>query len=338
MKTKEEFLSKKLTARLNMAISPFQRYKLEKIVSSINRNNNRKQRKVNLSEFIREILDFIINNYENGKNLKEIQGIINTADIKELIRKNSHIQITLTQEDNIKLNRYLPFSKELYSLLMRYADFILGGGRLDDDKLIGFFKNMNKFMLSNNLTKEFKIDIFGKEYIITYAGTHENIHFEQMKGIIALAGILGFELSSFLYSPRYVKLMMRRTSLMDDHSISLENRRALIDKNLEKILNLHYIVNDLKTHLWIRMSQINDSIISFKDFEKGKKIINNILKELSIYSKEKFKDDVFKLLDKFSWIELENDFEGKPSYSCLISENRIESKLLKYVLEKCDIL
>ncbi|MFW9989813.1 MAG: hypothetical protein ACFFC3_14265, partial [Candidatus Odinarchaeota archaeon] len=117
----------------------------------------------------------------------------------------------------------------------------------------------------------------------------------------------------------------------------LENRVALLNKNLDKILNFHYILNDEKTHSWIRMSNFNESIVSFKNHEDGKKVIEEIVEELLVYSQENFEKDLLLLFEKFNWIDIEKPIENNNLFSCLITKESFEYKLMMSFFEKYKI-
>jgi hypothetical protein len=337
MVEKEDFLSKKFKDRLNIAISPLQKQEILKIFNTLKKREKEDLNYKSFSSFIRKILDLYIKIYESGKSFEDIENSLNT-EIKDFINKYSHLQVTELQENTIKLNKYVTINESLFSIIMNYIDLILKEGRLDDEKLLNLIKRFESFLLSNKLTKSFDVEIYGDDYIVTYTGTHRNIHFEHVKGFIALIGILGFALKSFLYSPRYVKLKMKKTYLINEGEVLLDKRKMLLEKNLEKFLNFHYILNDERIHSWIRLSKFQDAIISFNNYEKGREIINRIIEELSMYSNENFKIDILRLFNKLNWIELDKNLEENLSFSYLIQEGSLEYKLINDILVQWEII
>ncbi len=337
MKATEEFLSKKLTERLNLAISPYNKYKLKKIYDSLKEKDKNIDYK-NLSDLVRRILVFFIEIFESGKTFEDIKKVL-SMDLREYIKKNSHMQITILQEEYIKLNKYYYYEDGSYSIMMNYIDLILKKGRFDEKKIIDFFNKFKDFLLGNKLTKQFEIEVLGNEFVLTYSGTYENIHFEQSKGLIALGGLFGFELTSYLYSPRYIKFSLKKTSLLNEPKASMDKRINLLRKNLKKFLNFHTLLNDIKVHTWIRMEQFENAIISFKNYEYGKKIIEEIIDDLLINSDQNLKADLLRLFSRLNWIiipnRIKNDFS---SFSSLISEDRMEYDLLRYFLKKYEII
>ncbi|MFX1503310.1 MAG: hypothetical protein ACFFDH_20275 [Promethearchaeota archaeon] len=335
----EKFLSKKLVERLNLAVSPLLKNKLEKCYEYLKEINENNVDYKTFSRFLRKIMSFFVEIFESGKSFNDIKKALK-RDVSKFVEKNSHMQVTLIQEDNVKLNKYYHFEKSLYSIFMGYMDAILKDGHLNDKEVLELLKSFRAFALGNKLTKKFDVEIMGNYYIVTYVGTYENIHFEQSKVLLAIAGFLGVELVSYTYTPRYLKMTLRKTDKVNKLNVSMDDRIIILKKNLNKFLNYKAIINDKKVHSWIRFSSIKDSIISFNDYERGKEIIEEVIKDLITTSKEKkkdrlklfLKDNILKLFEKFNWIVPFNKNEDKFTY--LISDNRIEYKLSQYFLDE----
>jgi len=318
--TSKKFLSTKKTSQQTISISPALKDWVQRYVN-VERKKNPKEKKFrSVSAFYNYVMETILRIFESGKSLEDLERFVDSK-VQDLFDEISFKALIPLYEDNIEKNKYFPMDIDsMLHILLKYKDFLIDKNNPSDKSIEKTVKRIKNFMISNNVTKEFRFDIIDNNYILNYSGTQPNIHFDHTKGLAGLAGILGLKLIDFVYSKNYVRAVFEKTSLLERKDFAIKERKALFEENTNQFINYHYVVNDKPHHLWIKMSDINNAIISFKDIKSGKKVVEYIIEGLYKHQKGKLVIDILKLFENFRWIEVIEDVTENLSFRFKISE------------------
>lgn len=343
----KNYLGNKRTT-LSVSISKSIKDYLEKYQKSMFKKTKDKRFR-NISVFINNILEICVKFFGMGNNLDELELIKNvpkkevTDFFNELLVKvNPH-----QYEESIELDKYRPIGKLILNSYMIYRNFALGTLNLNSfskDDVVKILKLFEKYLIQNKLTERFDVYSQGNNIVMEYRGFYTNIHFIYSKAIAGLIGYFGLELINSYYEDKYTQFYFKITPLFNDKELLIKKRRALCDYNINKFLSVDQMLKDKDIHLWVALSNNENCMLSFKDYDSGKKVLLKYLSELeSIDSSDKldkntfFIDKVLKLLSFLNWIKI-IDLEHL-QYNSNISEEThpVEYQIMKSILQKFNI-
>lgn len=346
--TYKNYLGNKRTT-LSISISRSIKDYLERYQKSMFKKT-KDERFKNISVLINNILEICVRFFSTGNNLDELESIIKVPK-KEvsnffnelLVKVNPH-----QYEESIELDKYRPIGKLILNSYMIYRNFALGNFKLENfsnEEAIRFLKLIAKFLIQNKLTERFDVYSQDKNIIIEYRGFYTNIHYIYSKGLAGLMGYFGLELNSFYYEDKYTQFNFKITPLLRYKEFLIKQRKALCDYNVNKFISVDQMLKDKKSHLWVALLEIDNSIISFKDYDSGKKIILDHLSKIeNIDNKDKldknsyFIRNTLKLFSFLNWISI-IDIETLEYHFNIIEEKHpVEYQIMKDIFEKLDIL
>ncbi|MFW9828248.1 MAG: hypothetical protein ACFFEY_11675, partial [Candidatus Thorarchaeota archaeon] len=282
MKYKNYLGNKKTT--LSVSISRSIKEYLERYQKDIFKNTKDKRLK-NISVFINNILEICVRFFSAGYNLDELKTI-NNAPKKEITNFFDDLLVKVNPhqfEESIELDKYRPVGKLILNSYLTYRNFALGTLKLNsftNEDAIKILKLFEKFLIQNKLTERFDVYSQGNNIIMEYRGFYTNIHFIYSEGIVGLMGYFGLKLINFYYEDKFIQFTFKITPLFKNKETLIKQRKALSYQNINKLISVDQMLKDKKFHLWVALSQNENSILSFKDYDFGKKTILELLTNL----------------------------------------------------------
>ena len=334
----ENSLSKKKITQQSISISPLLKEKIENYVSEYNKKNPKDKRFKSVSAFYNYVMERAMESFSKGKTLNdfdqfvdvEVQGFFDKISFKAMIpyyenalKKNRYTNLTLDDTPRFFLSLW-----KLYKGMMDPHDF---------KSIKSIFNRVGNYLLANNLTKEYNLDIFtvkgSKDLkgIFEYVGIYRNLFFEFCKYSAAFFGLLGVKLSNFLITEKdlYFRFDLETTDLFFIDDLSKRERIKLMDQNLSHIINYTRIVNDDDYHLWMKIAEDKNSFISFKNKKTHEDWINLIYED-----NKKFGNDetlvlyILKYYERLHWIEIQNEEDLIFQFRLPKSEKMMERELV----------
>lgn len=344
----KNYLGNKKTT-LSISISKSLKDYLERYRRSMLKKTKDKRFK-NISVFISNIFEICIKFFSIGNGLDELESIIKipkkevTAFFNELLVGINPYQY----EESIKFDKYRPVGKLSLNTFAIYRNFVLGTlkiEKLSNEEVVKILKLIESFLLKNKLTERFDAYLQKNNIIVEYRGIFSNIHYVYSKGIAGLMGYFGLELSNYYYEDKYTRFDFKVTPLLRNEEFMIKERKALSEHNINKFISIDHILMDQKTHLWIALSEINNSLVSFKDYDSGKKIISLYLSKLeSIEYKDKLEKKSYffrktlKLLSSLNWITIINLKRFDFRINIKEENHPTEYQIMKDILKNFDVL
>lgn len=284
------------------------------------RNNYPKDlRFKNKSVFCVTLLEKCMEFLTSGKTLDDF----NTIPDKELT--NIYDNITFKAvipffNIGISMNKYSTQNiKNTPSILYKFRNWVFNEVDLYDFNSIKIIiERLKRFLLSNKLTKDLRIDIFKEKNskffkgTLEYIGIYKNLHFENCKGMAGILGILGIKIEDFTFSEKdlYARFDFKETFLFSNSDIAKKERMKLLDHNLKYLVNFSKMVNDKDYYLWIKMSQDSEIFLNFNSQKLLDKWLNYITNDFKQYSTIiNYPLNFLKFLEKLHWISIENEID-----------------------------
>lgn len=258
--------------------------------------------------------------YKHGRKLEDF---VKKPDknILDLFKDYRFMGFIPLYEKNIEWDKYKETKYEDFPELWR-AIYRWWYKDIDKDNIFTL-KNkadlLNNFLKSNNLTKEFSIDITTEKFknnrdaIIEYVGKYENFHFINIKTLLAIIGIIGGEVIDLDFIGVYARIEVRLTDLYKDRKYAKKRRIELMKKNQKMLLNFYRIINEKSnTHLWIKISENPDIFPSFENEEKFNAWIDALVKDIEKYGdKENKLNSILKIFEKCHYIIIDDESDLK---------------------------
>ncbi|MFX0072891.1 MAG: hypothetical protein ACFFAO_17580 [Candidatus Hermodarchaeota archaeon] len=312
----KKFLSKKKES-LSISISRDINEWIGRYVSKNHRLNPNDIRFKNKSKFCSYLLEKCMEILTSGKSLDEIDSIPDKK-VVDLYENLSFKAVIPFFNIGILNNKYsdenIKFSP---SMFLRFREWILDDLSFNNfENMKKFLNRVKKFLLSNKLTKDLKIDFFkekgGKYFnaILEYIGIYKNLHYENCKAMAGIFGYLGFKLESFMFSENdlYTRFDFKETDLFTSKEFAKKKRMELLEQNLKYLINYYNIINDEDHYLWMNLAKDKGVFINFPDdkiFKKWLNIIENDFRKFGV--KEEFFLYLLKFFEKIHWIKIEDN-------------------------------
>ena len=317
-----------------------ERYQLSMLKTS------KDERFKNLSVFINNILEICINFFSFGNGLDELAAIKNIPkkEVSDFFRELLVGVNPYQYEESVKLDKYQPIGKLSLNTYAIYRNFVLEVLKTDYSSVEGAMRTlkfMGTFLLKNKLTERFDTYTQGDELIVEYRGFYSNIHFIYSKGLTGLIGYFGLRLREYYYEDKYTRFVFEITPLAGNKKFSLKERKDLCKYNTEKFTSLNNLLEDDKVHLWIDISKSNNSIISFKDYVSGMKIISNYLDKLEKVEIQKnfrrnefLNENILKLFSSLNWISIKDRKNHELIVNIKEEDHPIALQIMKNIFKK----
>ncbi len=309
----------KKTSQQTISISPKLKERIEKYVTANQQKFPKDNRFKSISAFYTSVMEKVLDSFEKGKTLDDFESFVD-SDIKDFFEKISFNGLIPYYEDAIIANRYQTTTLErnpfFYFTLRRFYT-----SRMDpyDIKSIqSVFDRVRNYILSNNLTKEFRLDIFSGKgeknltAVFEQAGLHQNLCFENFKFSAALFGLLGAKITNYLYSRKnnYCRFDLKTTDLFYRKELLKRERIKLMEDNLSHFINYNRIVEDKDFFLWMKIARDKNAFISFTNDETKQEWVNLIESEIEQFGDEDdYHLNILRLFQRLHWIEIENEKE-----------------------------
>ncbi len=312
----KKFLSNKKTAQQTISISPALKDWLKRYVNVKHRENLDDERYKSISAFYNYILENVLNLFKKGKTLDDFKRV-EDKQIGEFFDKFTFRATIPLYEMVIETNRYTPFSFDFNTrFLLSYIKLLRGSSQSQSYEGVQiFFERIRSRYGTTNVSKDIKVEIFpdkkggyAKGYL-EFIGRYKNLHFENIKFMAAVLGVLGARVVDFIYSPDdyYCRLDLLATDLLFRKDRVKKERLKLLEENVDFIINYNRMLDEKDMYLWMRLAADNGVLISFKNQNVFNKWVKSIEVHLRKYGKKE--DFLFKMLqffDKLHWIRFEN--------------------------------
>ncbi len=316
--TTKKFLSNKkepLSISVSIALNEW----IDRYLSK-NRNKYPKDlRYKNKSVFCSFLLEKCMEILTSGKSLEDIR-IIPDKEITDIYDNISFKAVIPFFDIGIIMNKYSILNiNKIPSILLKFRNWVINEVDPNDFNSIKIIiERLKRYLLSNKLTKEIRIDLFKEKNskffkgFLEYIGIYKNLHFENCKGMVGILSILGLKVEDFMFSETdlYARFDFKETFLFRSSDIAKKERMRLLDHNLKHLVNFSKIINDKDHYLWIKMSQDNEIFLNFNSQNSLNNWINYILNDFRQYSTiDKYPLNFLKFLEKLHWISLENEID-----------------------------
>lgn len=344
----EKSLSKKKITQQSISISPLLKEKIENYVSEFNKKNPKDKRIKSISAFYNYVMERTMEIFSKGKTLEDFDQFVD-AEIQGFFDKISFKGMIPYYENALRANRYSNLTLDntpqfFFTLRKLYMSMM---DPRDPKSIKNAFERIRKYLLSNNITKEYNVDIFtGKsnkdmKVVFEYVGIYKNLFNEFCKYSAAFFGLLGARVSDFLYSEKdlYYRLDLEATDLFLRDEPAKKDRIKLMDHNLSYLINYMRIINDLDYYLWMRMAEDKETFISFKNKKAIEDWFALIYEDIKKFGdNENILLNLLKFFEKLHWIEIENENDLTFIVTLTKLKNSIEREFLLETLSNfCQI-
>ena len=358
----EKPLSKKKITQQTISISPALKNKIETYVNENHKKYPEDNRFRSNSAFYNFVMEKIMDILEQGKTLEDLKVFVDT-EIKDFFNKISFNALIPYYENAIKTNRYISPTLErntfFYFTLRRLYTSRMDPYDITSIKAI--FNRVRNYVFSNNLSKDFRLDLFtGKSTkdlsgIFEHAGLYKNLCYENYKFSAAFFGLLGTKITDFLYSRKedYCRFDLKATDLFFRKDLAKKERIKLMNHNLSFFINYNRIINDKDYYLWMKLAEDKNIVINFNNEETKRELLDLIEREIGKFGEEEeYHINILKFFEKLHWIEIESEkdlifqirlsaskyqHEREYLFEVLSKKSEISQKNGKYALKKLDI-
>ncbi len=344
----EKILSKKKITQQTISISPLLKEKIENCIKKFNKENPKDPRFKSVSAFYNSVMEKTMEIFAKGKTLEDLDEFVD-VEIQSFFDKISFQGMIPYYENAVKPNRYSNLTLDntpqfFFALRKLYTSM---WDPRDTKTIKNVFDRIRKYLLSNNLTKEYNIDIFtGKsnedmKAVFEYVGIYKNLFNEFCKYSAAFFGLLGNKVSDFLYSEKdlYYRLDLEATDLFFRDDLAKKDRIKLMDHNLSYLINYLRIINDKDFYLWIRMAEDKETFISFKNkkaLEDWFALVYEDIKKFGESENELL--NLLKFFNKLHWIEIESEDGLTFVFTLSKLKNSIERELFLETISNYSII
>jgi hypothetical protein len=310
-------LSRKKITQQTISITPDLKERIDNYVMENQEKYPDDKRFKSVSAFYNYVLQKTLECFEKGKNLDDFAYFVD-SEFRNFFDRISFKATIPYYEEAIKTNKYTnPTFEKLPAFFLTIRRFYMklmeSREIVDIQNTVGRIKN---YLVSNNLTKEFKIDLFtGKSRtdlsgIFEYAGIYNNLSYDTCKYTSAFFGILGIRVNNIVYSEKdgYYRFDLKATDLFFRDDLAKSERIKLMNENISHFINYCKIIEDKDYHLWMKLAEDKNVIITFNNVETQNKWISLIENDIKKFSdKDDNRLEILKIFEKLHWIDIENE-------------------------------
>lgn len=337
--TSKRYLSdkKSKTSQTTISTSPALKDWISRFVNVQQGKHPNDKRYKSVSAFYNFVMESVLNILEKGKTLEDFKRLVD-GDVMNFYENLTFKALLPFYESSVELNKYVDKDLDLiFKLALRYRSFVIEKGSFENDNnLINILERFKNFLFSNKITKFFNFEIIDNRIIIEYSAHYPNIHFNYAKIFMALTSVMGLRVRKIFYdkNDNYIKIDTEKTDLYLDKKLRIKERKALLKQNIAFILNDFYILSDKPQHLWIKLSENINTIISFKDIKTGIETINNMIKNIQKHlNRKELQQAILKIFKDFHWIIIVD--ENNLSFQILLNEeNSKEREIMNKIITK----
>ena len=145
---------------------------------------------------------------------------------------------------------------------------------------------------------------------------------------------MGLKIKNVLYDKHdnYLKINSEKTELFQDKKQRIKERKALLRENIPFLLNDLNLLDDKSQHIWIKLCDNKNALISFKDVRTGTEIINKLIQTIKkISTKKETHERILKIFENFHWISV-IDKETLAFKFLIEEENSKEMRIMKNII------
>jgi hypothetical protein len=334
--SKSKNLSKKKSDRLTISISPYLKEWIARYVKEQKKNYPSEDEYKSISSFVTSILESNLNLFQEGKSLEDFkkEPDHNTDEFYEKLTFRAFIK---NYEENVEKSKYdLPNYKVTIPIYANFKSYFFENKHNNlEDNFVTALNRMKKFVVSNKVTKEINVEYRNNKFYMSFEGKYPNIQFINTKGLLGLFSALGLKLDDILVTKLHTRFEFSKTYLFETDELLSDERKRLYQENNRKLINLSRIINDKRHHLWIKMAQLDNTIISFRDYSSGVRDVGEMVEEIRETS-DNFKINILKLFEQFNWIKIEENLERIFYFSLNLDEQEhlVERRILFGTLDK----
>ena len=313
----KKFLSKKKTSTQSISISPALKDWIQRYVNVNKGKNPKDERYKSISSFYNHVLEEIMVLFKKGKTLDDLERI-EDKEIKDFFDRFTFKATIPLYEMVSEANRYNPFTFEFNTrFLLLYLDMFkreVKSHNFKDAEI--FFEKIRSRYAKSTVSKDMRLEISSDKdrgptrATLEFVGKYKNLHFENCKFFAAVFGILGIQVTDFIYSPDdyYCRLELLETNLLfNREDLAKKERLKLIEENVEYIINYHRMLDDKDMYLWMKLSDDFEIFLSFKNQAAFNRWIKNVEVHLRKFGgKEEFLAKILQFFNKLHWIRIEN--------------------------------
>ena len=342
--TPQYYSKKKKTERLSFTITPALKNELNEYVEKMKKESPNNIEYKSLSSFCYHSIKNVLEIRKKGIDLTSIKKLPDkeTENFYDQISFNAVIPIF---ELGMLLNKYSDENIKSQNLLFKFSKWVLNDLKIEDRRNIKILiDRLKNYLISNNLTKELLLDVSKSSRenyhaILEYIGNYKNLHYNNLKGLVAILGILGFQLEDLTLSDNdlYGRIEFVETDLFKTDDSAKKERKKLLDYNLKYLINFQKIIHDDDKHFWIKLANSKDVMIKFITPITFKKLIDKIIADIIEFGdKEDFLKDLLKIFDSLHWISIEDQdqlsFRLKTFKLPITDDNNsIKNKLIEHI-------
>ncbi len=335
----KKYKSDKKTSTQTIAISPALKDWVERYVNKMREEHPEEENYKSVSAFYCDIIEKVLRAFETGKTLKDFDRM-QDSEIEDFYKEDTTNMYIPYVEPAVELNKYEPidFKTHMRYFLSFYNLFKSSVDPYEIKSIKTFFERIKKRYLYSKLTKDMHIEVIpekgkaGYSVIIEHTGNYNNLHLLNCKMAAVAFGMMGAKIVDFHYSNQdiYYRFDIETTDLLFDKKTIKNEREQLMKHNLEFLINFNRILSDKDEHLWMRLANNKDIIITYNNLKDLDKVIEELEKDLRNYGKsDELLLKLLKLFEKLHWIIILK--ESDLSFQIILSENRKEER--KYLLE-----
>jgi hypothetical protein len=328
----ENSLKKKPTQQ-TISITPKLKERVDNYVKDHQKKDPNDKRFKSVSALYTYVMETVLDCFDKGKSLEDLEHLAD-SEFKNFYERLSFNAVIPYYEEAIKTNRYSnPTLEKVTFFFLTIRRFYMGiMDPTDTSSIQNLINRIKNYLVSNNLTKEFKIDLFtGKSKTdltatFEFVGLYKNLGYETCKYTAAFFGLLGIRVTDCVYSFKdvYYRFDLKATDLFYTKELAKSERIKLMNYNITYFLNYNRVINDKDYYLWMKMAEDKNIIVSFNNEEAQGEWTSLIEQEISKYSeKEDHLYHILKYFERLHWIELIGDTE-------LIFQIRLSETKYKY--------
>ncbi|MBD3197138.1 MAG: hypothetical protein GF317_18935, partial [Candidatus Lokiarchaeota archaeon] len=341
--TSKKYLSEKKVP-LTISISNALKEWIERYIRVKQREEPTKEIYKNRSIFLNYVLENVMKLMEKGRSIEEFTNVPD-KDIIDFYEPITFRGVIPVIENALRTSRYTKINIEktphlflgFYNLIMKDID------PYDYKALETFVERAKIYLVANNTFKELNLEITNKSKehefkgYLEFIGYYKNLHYENIKVIAGIMGIIGLKAKSMIFSEKelYSRIDFISTELYYNKEIVFERRIELIKENFEVIINYDMFIFEDEMYLWMKLVKDNNFIITFQDENQFEQWFEQVSNDFIQYGhRDSFHLKILRIFEVLHWISIENRNRLRFSIRLDKEKNSDQITYLKNILNK----